>query len=176
VIPLRQLAAYRLGTDMFPLVKDYRIPVTLFVYPSAISNAPYAMTWEQLRELQESGLFEIQSHTYWHPNFRKEKQRLSPERYEQFVRWQLTSTKERLERKLGIHVDMLAWPFGIYDDELITYAQEAGYVVALTLKRRRATTADHLMALPRYLMTDRDRGKAFEQLVAGGAAQRKGGY
>ena len=26
-------------------------PLTLFVYPSAISNASYAMTWTQLREL-----------------------------------------------------------------------------------------------------------------------------
>jgi peptidoglycan/xylan/chitin deacetylase (PgdA/CDA1 family) len=86
IIPLRQFVRYRQGlaetlppraviltvddahksvyTEMLPLVKQYQIPVTLFVYPSAISNASYAMTWEQLRELQETGLFEIQSHTY----------------------------------------------------------------------------------------------------------------
>ena len=34
-------------TDMAPIVKKYKIPVTLFIYPSAISNAKYAMTWEQ---------------------------------------------------------------------------------------------------------------------------------
>jgi Polysaccharide deacetylase len=50
--------------------------VTLFVYPSAVSNAAYALTWEQLRELQATGLVDIQSHTYWHPNFREEKRRL----------------------------------------------------------------------------------------------------
>src|SRR3990172_9075319 len=63
-------------TDMFPLVKQYRIPVTLFIYPSAISNASYALTWKQLREMQETGLFEVQSHTFWHPNLRKEKKQL----------------------------------------------------------------------------------------------------
>jgi len=62
-------------TDMKPLVEKYRIPVTLFTYPSAISNASYAMTWEQLAELKASGLFSIESHTYWHPHFHIDKRR-----------------------------------------------------------------------------------------------------
>jgi peptidoglycan/xylan/chitin deacetylase (PgdA/CDA1 family) len=189
VIPLRQFVAYRLGhvpppsprsvvitvddahrsvyTQMFPLVKQYCIPVTLFVYPSAISNAPYAMSWEQLNELKESGFFDIQSHTYWHPNFHKEKERLSQDQYVQFVERQLTQAKETLERKLVIHVDMLAWPFGIYDDELMKKAAAAGYVAAVTLDRRHTRSSDSLLALPRYLMTAGDKGKTFERLLSG---------
>jgi peptidoglycan/xylan/chitin deacetylase (PgdA/CDA1 family) len=189
VIPLRQLVAYRLGngplppprsvvltvddghasvyTQMFPLIKQYRIPVTLFIYPSAISHASYAMTWEQLRELRDSGLFDIQSHTYWHPNFQHEKKRLTPEQYEKFVELQLTKSKDILERQLSVHVDMLAWPFGIYDDELINKALAVGYRAALTLDRRAARPSDRLMALPRYLMTDGDRGSVFARLVSG---------
>jgi peptidoglycan/xylan/chitin deacetylase (PgdA/CDA1 family) len=33
------------ATEMAPLVVRYHVPVTLFVYASAISNASYAMTW-----------------------------------------------------------------------------------------------------------------------------------
>ncbi len=190
VIPLRQFVAYRLGhapppplrsvvitvddahrsvyTYMLPLVRQYRIPVTLFVYPSAVSNAPYALTWEQLRELKETGLFDIQSHSYWHPNFKTEKRRLSPQHYEQLVERQLTKSKTTLEKNLGIHVDMLAWPFGIYDEELMKKAAEAGYVAALSLERRHARRSDPLLALPRYLMTDADRGKAFARILANG--------
>lgn len=197
VIPLRQFVAYRLGkapppplrsvvitvddahqsvyTYMLPLLRQYHIPVTLFVYPSAISNATYAMRWEQLKELKDTGLFEIQSHSYWHPNFKQEKKRLAPENYEQFVTWQLTKAKETLERRLGVHVDILAWPFGIYDDYLIKKAAEAGYIAALTLDRWHASMSDHLMALPRYLMTNGDKGKAFERLLLGKAAERKVG-
>jgi peptidoglycan/xylan/chitin deacetylase (PgdA/CDA1 family) len=189
VIPLQQFVAYRLDkasplpprsvvitvddghrsvyTHMFPLVKRYRVPVTLFIYPSAISNAAYAMTWEQLQELQETGLFTVQSHSYWHPNFKREKKRLSPAHYEKLVRKQLTLSKETLEQKLGIQVDMLAWPFGIYDDELIEQAVEAGYRAAFTLERRHASMSDHVMALPRYLMTDGVQGKAFARLLLG---------
>jgi peptidoglycan/xylan/chitin deacetylase (PgdA/CDA1 family) len=190
VISLREFVTYRLGhgpplpprsvvitvddahrsvyTDMLPLVRQYRVPVTLFVYPSAISHAPYAMSWEQLRELQESGLFEIQSHSYWHPNFKVEKKRLSHQQYEQLVAMQLTKSKATLERNLGLHVDMLAWPFGIYDDELLKQAADAGYVAALTLERRHVHQSDPLLALPRYLMTDRDREKVFERLLSSG--------
>ncbi len=189
VIPLRYFVDYRLGkgppppprsvvittddghrstyTEMLPLVRQYRIPVTLFIYPSAISNAEYALTWNQLREMQKTGLFEIQSHSFWHPNFKKEKQRRTADDYERFVATQLTRSRETLQGELGVPVDILAWPFGIYDDELIRKAVEAGCVAAVTLERRHATEASDLMALPRYLITDRDRGKTFERLVSG---------
>ena len=148
VIPLRELVDYYLGKkqappphsvvitaddghisvyrEMLPLVRKYHIPVTLFIYPSAISNASYAMTWGQLRELKETGLFDFQSHTFWHPNFKKEKKRLTPAEYENFVAMQLRKSKEKLEKELNVRVDMLGWPFGIYDDDLIHKAKGSG--------------------------------------------------
>ena len=100
-------------TEMFPLIQRYGVPVTLFIYPSAISNAPYALTWQQLEEMKKSGLVDVQSHTYWHPNFRIERKRLSPDAFQQFLRKQLVFSKEALEHHLGGTVDLLAWPYGI---------------------------------------------------------------
>jgi peptidoglycan/xylan/chitin deacetylase (PgdA/CDA1 family) len=37
--------------EMLPLVREFNVPVTLFIYPSAISNASYALTWEDLRSI-----------------------------------------------------------------------------------------------------------------------------
>jgi peptidoglycan/xylan/chitin deacetylase (PgdA/CDA1 family) len=189
VIPLRQLVNYYLGhgqpppsksvvltaddghksvyTDMFPLIKKYHIPVTLFIYPSAISNASYAMTWDQMREMKKSSLIDIQSHTYWHPNFKKDKRRLSPSAYRKSVDMQLKKSKERLEKELGARVDMLAWPFGIYDEDLKKEAAADGYIAAFTMVRRHSGTSDNIMTLPRYLMTDRDRGKVFVRILLG---------
>ncbi len=174
VIPLRQLVDYCLGkrpslssrslaiavddghqsvyTDMFPLVKKYNIPVTLFLYPSAISNASYAMTWNQLREIKESGLFDFQSHTFWHPNFKVERKRLNPGEYEGFVERQLKKSRERLQREFDVKVDMLAWPFGIYDEWLLRKLSEMGYVAGFTMERRHASPSENIMALPRYLI------------------------
>ncbi len=100
-------------TEAFPLLKKYQMSMTVFLYPSAISNAPYAMTWDQVRELKETGLFDFQSHTFWHPNFKKDRQKMAPAEYEQSVWMQLKKSKATLEKRLGSTVDMLAWPFGI---------------------------------------------------------------
>jgi peptidoglycan/xylan/chitin deacetylase (PgdA/CDA1 family) len=124
-------------SDMLPLVKKYNVPVTIFVYPSAISNAKYAMTYDQLRTLKKNG-FDIQSHTFWHPNFKRDKKKMSPAEFEKSVTTQLKKSKERLEKEVGGTVDLLAWPFGIYDDYLIKRAGEVGYKATFTIEAHHA--------------------------------------
>ena len=159
-------------TEMFPLLQQYGMPVTLFIYPSAISNASYALTWEQLGEMVRSGLVEVQSHTYWHPNFKTEAARLRHEDYEKFVANQLTRSKESISAHLGVAVDMLAWPFGIHDPELEKAALHAGYIAGFTLERRHVRSGDDLLALPRYLLTDLDRGPRFAAILERGGSGR----
>jgi peptidoglycan/xylan/chitin deacetylase (PgdA/CDA1 family) len=194
VIPLRQLVNYYLNgglapppksvviveddahvsvyTHMLPLVRKYNVPVTVFTYPSAISNASYAMTWDQLRTLKKTGLFDIESHTFWHPNFRKDRKRLKPAEFGKFVDTQMLKSKKRLEKELGGNVDLLAWPFGIYDDYLIKRAAAAGYKAAFTIEAHHAGAGDAPMKLPRYLMMNADQGKAFVRILEGTAPKR----
>ena len=187
IIPLRTLVSYLLGqgpapparavvitaddghasvfAEMLPIVREYHVPVTLFIYPSAISNASYAMTWGQLAELHRTGLFDIQSHTYWHPNFTTERRRLSPPAYQSFVTTQLVKPRTVLREKLGVDANLLAWPFGIYDDELMAMAREAGYIAGFTLERRLVTPHERIMALPRFLVSDSASGRAFASML-----------
>lgn len=160
-------------TEMLPLVRRHGIPVTLFIYPSAISNAGYALTWPQLDELRQTGLFDIQSHTYWHPNFKQEKRRLAPEAYRELVRTQLQKPRRVLAQRLGVDADLLAWPFGIYDDELLAAAAAAGYVAAFTIDRRHPRAADRPLALPRYLITDAVGMGEFRRIVGSGAGEQR---
>jgi peptidoglycan/xylan/chitin deacetylase (PgdA/CDA1 family) len=141
-------------TELLPIIRRERLPVTLFIYPSAISNASYAMTWEQLRELLATGLVQVQSHTYWHPNFDVEKRRLAPDTYRRFVDFQLERPRRVLKAKLGVDATYLAWPYGIHDPALEAAAAAAGYQAAFTLVARDATAADPPLALPRYLIVD----------------------
>ncbi|HEX5622797.1 MAG TPA: polysaccharide deacetylase family protein [Sulfuricurvum sp.] len=152
-------------TDMAPIVKKYNVPVTLFIYPSAISNAKYAMTWDQLRALESSKLFNIGSHMLWHPNFKQEKKKLSKEEYEKFADNQLIKSKSVLEKKMGHEVKHLAWAYGIYDADLEQRALKAGYSIALTIDRRPANKGEFMMAQPRYLMVNGDNVKRFEAVV-----------
>lgn len=152
-------------TDMFPILKKYGYHATLFIYPSAISNARYALTWEMLKEMAASGLVDIQSHSFWHPNLHKDRKRLSPAEFDKFVAVQFGKPIAILRKLTGAKADMLSWPFGIYDPELIVKAREAGYASAFTIERRHASDAEDIMLLPRYLLTDPDKGKAFERLL-----------
>ena len=159
-------------TDMLPLAKKYRVPVTIFIYPSAVSNAKYAMTWDQLRELKKSGLFDFQSHTYWHPNFKRERRKLKPADFDKLVSSQFLKAKDKINKELGVSVDLLAWPFGIYDDDLLKRATAAGYSGTFTIERRHATASDSVMKLPRYLLINADQGKSFAAILAGTAPKR----
>ena len=115
----------------------------------------------------------MQAHTFWHPNFKKEKKKLKPAEYQKLVDTQLTKSKAFLEKRFGTTVDVLAWPFGIYDDELEKDAAKAGYVVAFSIDRRNASPSEKMMAQPRYLMINGDGLKNFEAIVTG-RAQEKG--
>ena len=74
VVPLRAVTAWLVGTgptpaspavvitvddghisdftQLYPIILRRHLPVTLFIYPSAISNASYALTWVQLMQMQ----------------------------------------------------------------------------------------------------------------------------
>jgi len=159
-------------SDMYPLAKKYNVPVTIFIYPSAVSNAKYALTWDQLREMKKSGLLDFQSHTYWHPNFKKERKKLKPAEFDKLVSTQLLKAKDKITKELGVTVDLLAWPFGIYDDDLLRRAAAAGYTGTFTIERRHATAAESVMKLPRYLLINADSGKNFAAILAGSAPKR----
>lgn len=152
-------------TYILPLVRKYNIPVTLFIYPATISHGKNALTWEQLKELQNTHLFDIQSHTYWHPNFKHEKKQLSPADYAKFVKVQLVNSKKILEDKLGHQVTILAWPFGIYDPYLESEAAKAGYVMAFSIDDATANRSYRPMAQPRFMIIEGRSMKTFAGIV-----------
>jgi hypothetical protein len=53
-------------TIVYPLAKKYNIKIVLFVIPDRISQGDYFISWAQAREMQSSGLVDIQSHSLGH--------------------------------------------------------------------------------------------------------------
>lgn len=142
-------------TYMYPIIKKLNIPVTLFIYPESISSGKNFLSWDQLKELKNTGLFDIQGHTYSHPNFKIAKRNLSPAAYERFVQKELSISKKILEDKLGIKVTLLAWPFGIYNNDLESAAAKAGYVMAFTIGYHTANRSFKSMEQPRFMIVDK---------------------
>lgn len=154
-------------TYMWPIVRKYNFPVTLFVYPSAISNAAYAMTWQQLQELQTTGLFDVQGHTYWHPNFKQEKRRLSAGEFQKLVDAQLIGAKNIIHKNLDKNITLLAWPYGIYDDYLEQEAKKAGYEMTFSIDARHASSKEGDLTQPRYMIVEPCSNKTFAEIIKG---------
>ncbi len=150
---------------MVPIIREYHYPVTLFIYPSLISKGSHSMTWEQLQELQKTGEFDIQGHTLTHPNFKKAKKSLSADDYAKFVEKELTTSKKILEDKMDKSITLLAWPFGIYNDDLEQRAAKAGYVMAFTIDALPTKQSFNPMMQPRYMIVAPQTMKMFAAIV-----------
>jgi len=57
--------------------------------------------------MQSTGLFDIQGHTYWHPNFKQEKKRLSENEYQKLVHAQFVSSKKIIDKTGNTSITML---------------------------------------------------------------------
>jgi peptidoglycan/xylan/chitin deacetylase (PgdA/CDA1 family) len=154
-------------TEMFPLLRRYHVPVTLFINPPAISGGPAYLTWAEIEEMRASGLAEVQPHTMTHPNFQAERAHRTPDDFRAFVARELGESRTRLRARLGVAADILAWPYGIHDAELEQAAAQAGYVAAFALGSRAAAPGDGAFALPRYQVYEADTGARFAAIVAG---------
>jgi peptidoglycan/xylan/chitin deacetylase (PgdA/CDA1 family) len=187
IIPLSQLVAWKLGeappppqhsvvltfddglasvyTEARPILLERKLPATLFIYPSGISSGHYAMTWQELSELVATPLFSVESHTYRHPNFRKELKRRPPDKHVAFIDAQLTEAKTVLEQRLNRPIDTIAWPFGIYTQSVVERARTLGYAAAFAVDCRAVTASDDNMELPRCMVTDEDVGPRFLSLL-----------
>jgi hypothetical protein len=65
------------------------------------------------------------------------RRRLSATDYQEFLQFQLEKSRDVLEHRFHTQGELLAWPFGIYDDELMTIARKTGYLAGFTIERRK---------------------------------------
>lgn len=142
--------AYRdFYTTVFPLLKKYNIPATVFVITSDVGKNGN-VTWDMLREMQLSGLVEIGSHTVHHYDLT----RTRPET----VLAEMKNSKNKLEMELGLPVRYLAYPFGSANLTTAKAAEESGYNGALrVLAGQRFETANPFM-WRRMVVLDNDYG------------------
>lgn len=78
-----------------------------------------------------------------------------------------------MEQELGIRVDLLAWPYGIVDDELETAASRNGYRAAFAYDGEVARTGQDAFAIHRIPVDDSARGAAFMAVLRGNTSVRK---
>ncbi|MFA0775787.1 MAG: hypothetical protein THHGLFOP_001310 [Candidatus Fervidibacter sp.] len=139
-------------TVAFPLLRKYQAKATLFIYTRWIGETKNALTWAQLKEMAQSGLVEIASHTVTHAYPAKLRRALRPVAYQQRWLWEFQASKQTLEQRLGITVHGLAYPGGQVDETLQHLAKQVGYAWAVAINPKPVTPRCDRYALPRFGM------------------------
>jgi len=118
----------------YPILKKHGFTATLFIYTNFVGVSKMAITWDQLREMNADG-FTIGSHTRFHSDLTKPKEGETELEFMGRIEDEIKGSKKIIDRKLGQDTYLLAYPFGYYDQRSISLAREAGYKIAMSVKR-----------------------------------------
>lgn len=161
-------------THVFPLLKLYNVPAVFSVVGSWIEegattqnqNDPYFkkqqfVTWPQLKEMADSGLVEVASHSYdlhhgllANPQGSEKPAAITlrydvasqsyetPDQHRQRIAADLRKNAELIEKHLGKPPRIMVWPYGAVDSVGIEEAARVGMPINFTLRDGLASTTD----------------------------------
>lgn len=134
--------------EVFPLLKQYNYPAILAIVGSWLDYAPAdvgkLVSWQQIREMDASGLVTIASHSFRSHRFtimnpQGDRGELlatrtytndhyeSMEEYTKRVSDDLEQSQKVFEKELGHKVQALVWPYGEYNLTAIEIAKNKGF-------------------------------------------------
>jgi peptidoglycan/xylan/chitin deacetylase (PgdA/CDA1 family) len=135
-------------TYAFPVLKKYRIPAAVFLIYAKVGTPGY-LTWDEVRQMQDSGLVVFCSHTLTHKVLT-----LIPQ--EEAAK-EISESKKLLADKLGRPVEYLAYPVGAYDGFDRKRAMAAGYKAAFCTNPRGKVPDSDLFAIKRMRISEKAR-------------------
>ena len=106
-------------TTAYPILAKYNFKAVSFI-PTGLIGTGYYMNWDQIKEIQKSGLVTFEAHTISHPNLTF----LPPN---EALR-ELKEGKEILQSQTGYPVNFIAYPLGISNYQVQDLAKQAGFV------------------------------------------------
>ena len=178
-------------SKVFPLLKKYRYPATVALVGKWMEDAAAndsgkpLMNWEQVREVANSGLVEIASHTYdLHTGILANPQgntqaaavtRLYDDpmliyendgQYQARIHTAMFKSAEFIFQHTGIRPRVMVWPYGEYNALTIAEAKEAGFQITMGLVDGFNTLAN-LDVLRRLIMVDDPKIEKFAEIITG---------
>ncbi len=114
---------------VFPILKKYNIKAVIFLIAGKIGIDPELMTWEQVYEMQNSGLVSFGSHGLTHANIRRMEASSAIK--------ELKESKHILETKLGHSISAFCYPLGAggTDERVRKLVFDAGYLFDFSTRR-----------------------------------------
>jgi peptidoglycan/xylan/chitin deacetylase (PgdA/CDA1 family)/GT2 family glycosyltransferase len=145
-------------TLAYPLLRRYRIPATLFVVSDRIGGTNdwdrntelrgrKLADWDALCEMRTNGI-EIGAHTRTHADLTTCSDRE--------LQVELDGSRTVLQERLGVPAQVLAYPFGKYDQMIQEYVQASGWLGGCTARHGFNTVSAERLALRRIEVAGTD--------------------
>lgn len=128
--------------NAYPILKKYNLKGSIFIITDYLNVYPNYLTWEIAREMQDSGVIDIQCHTMTHVA-------LSSLNSAEELQHEAVDSKKAIETHLEKRVTSIAYPCGAYNDEVQSVVKEAGYRTAFTVNYGLDNRGDDQYALDR---------------------------
>ena len=139
--------AYRsIYTEAFPRLQAAGLPFTIFVNTDSVGQVAGALTWEELRIMEDAGV-EIGAHSASHAHMAIQDRGAMEEDLARMTATFLT--------ELGHVPALFAYPYGEYSSELRAMVEDAGYGAAFGQHSGVATAGSDMFTLPRFALNER---------------------
>ncbi len=119
--------------EAFPRLQEHGWPMTVFVATDPVDSGRSGyMDWDQMREMQDSGLVRFANHSASHDYLARRGDDEDPAAWAERMRADLARAQRRLQAELdgdtNTEPKLLAYPYGEYRPRLAEIAREAGYI------------------------------------------------
>lgn len=145
-------------TTLYPLLQKYQVKATIFVVTSSIGNRETSMTPEMVKELSDSGLVSIQSHTVNHKVLRD----LTAEEQQN----ELERSRLYVARMTGREPFVVSYPTGAYNRDTLRLSMEY-YRFAVAVEDGDYVTGGDPSAICRYNVRRTTTMEELAEMVSG---------
>jgi peptidoglycan/xylan/chitin deacetylase (PgdA/CDA1 family) len=135
----------------FPLLKKYGFPATVFVYTDFVGSRD-GLSWPQMKEMADSGLIEIQSHSKTHANLSLRLPDETDQQYRDRIDREARVPRDMLQARLPERVMGYAYPYGDSNDTVIERLQHSGHRLAFTVNPGGNSAFSYPMMLQRTMI------------------------
>lgn len=113
-------------TEAYPVLQKYDVPTTIFIVSNLVGTEGY-FSWEQAKEMYDSGLVKLHIHGKSHIDYSTvSKEKLVSD---------FTEAHEELEEKMGAEIQkIMAYPSGKCTESTKKWLKEAGFEVQVLTK------------------------------------------
>ncbi len=147
--------------NAFALLEKYQMKATFYIitggeaskwcigadrrYDQGYSCGDQYLNWDQIRQLDASGLIEIGAHTVDHLDLAKQSELVQ--------RFQIEQSKATIESHLGHSVSSFAYPYGSYTQVTVGLVAKAGFSTAATTRASSTQSGSAILEVPRLRST-----------------------